>query len=337
MASAIAPQRVGSAGEVLVWGVKDDTSAATISDQFKLHAEDYHQRYAASDHFEILFRQALAATGIKVADAPLMLDLGSGSGVNSVVPCRRLFPGVRAIATDLSGELLEVLAAVMRVENATDEVVCVVMDAMQEHVAPERFDLVLGASILHHLERPWQGIQAAARALKPGGHAIFFEPFLGWALVRLAFERILAEAELRSEALDPAVRDCLERMVRDIAARSAPETETPAFAAMDDKWLFSRTTIEHMAHEVGFSEVRFVPHNDHQTLFRDVATIQLRLTTGRSDLMLPDWANAVLDGFDAALPGLAKRELMLEGTVVLTKGRAEPRGLARVRQWMAGA
>jgi SAM-dependent methyltransferase len=193
------------------------------------------------------------------------------------------------------------------------------MDAMSETVSPGAFDLVTGASILHHLDSPERGVAAAGRALKPGGHAIFFEPFNGWAIVRLAFERILAEALLRKSPLDPAAETALTNLARDIAARSDPDTKDPAFHALDDKWLFSRTRVQAMAQAGGFETVRFVPHNTHKTLYRDIAAVQLRLATGRSDLSLPDWAMGILDTFDAAITVHAKQEQTLEATIVLTK------------------
>ena len=306
-------------GEVLVWTIEDHASKAAITDQFKANAEEYHRRYAASDHFERLFRNGLELTGIEVAEAPLILDLGSGSGVNSIVPCRRLFPGARMVATDLSAELLAMLAGYALDNAAADAVVCVKMDAMSERVAPGAFDLVTGASILHHLEDPERGLNAAGRALKPGGHAIFFEPFNGWAIMRLAFERILAEAELRGDPLDPAADAVLRATIRDVAERSDPDTTTAWFPNLDDKWLFSRSRVSASAKAAGFETVRFVPHAGHPTLYRDMTAVQLRLGSGRADLSLPDWANAIVDSFDAALTRDAKRELMMEGTIVLTK------------------
>ena len=305
-------------GAVLVWTIADKTSTATITDQFKANADEYHRRYAASDHFEALFRQALDATGLKVAERPLILDVGSGSGVNSIIPCRRLFPGARMVATDLSGELLAMLADYVVANAACDEVVCVKMDAMSQKVAPGVFDLVTGASILHHLDSPGDGLMAAGRALKPGGHAIFFEPFNGWAIVRLAFERILAEAELRRDTLEPALDRALRQLIDDVAERS-PESYSPALAAKDDKWLFSRSRIEISARAAGFETIRFVPHNDHPSLYRDAAATHLRLSVGHDDLRFPGWASAILDSFDAAITLNAKRELMLEGAIVLTK------------------
>lgn len=307
-------------GHVLVWTVEDETSGGAISDQFKADAATYHQRYAASDHFERLFRSALEVTGVAVAPAPLILDLGSGSGVNSVVPCQRVFGGARIVATDLSAELLAMLAAYAHDSALGGSVVAVKMDAMGQVAAPGAFDLVTGASILHHLLRPEQGLAAAARALKPGGHAIFFEPFNGWSILRLAYERILAEAELRRDPLDPAIEAVLRAMIRDVAERSDPDTTTAWFPNLDDKWLFSRSKIAAWVQEVGFERPRFVPHGvKNDTLYQAMTMVTLRLSSGRDDLTLPDWATAILASFDAALTHDAKRELMMEGTIVLTK------------------
>jgi SAM-dependent methyltransferase len=306
--------------EAAVWTLSGAGTEATISDQFRASAGDYHARYAASDHFEGLFRQALAATGAVIAQAPLVLDLGSGSGVNSVVPCLRLFPGARIVATDLSAELLAILADYVAHRDAQAQVACVVMDAMGEHASAGAFDLVTGAAILHHLVYPRRGIQAAARALRPGGAAIFFEPFDGYGVLRLAYQRILAEAKLRWTRLDPRIARTLRAMVKDIAARTTPDPTRPGFSDLDDKWLFSAEVITHIAREAGFSKVEIVPHNDHPNLYRDTAEVQLRLESGVADLAFPGWARDILDEFDEAIPLWAKRRTMLEGTIVLTKG-----------------
>src|SRR4051812_14444291 len=125
-----------------VWTLAGQASDARISEQFKANAGDYHARYAASAHFEGLFRQAIAGSRIKVAENPLILDLGSGSGVNSVVPSFSLFPGARQVATDLSADLLAILADYARQADLADRVICVVMDAMSSKAEPGAFDLV---------------------------------------------------------------------------------------------------------------------------------------------------------------------------------------------------
>ena len=310
---------IGGGAGAPVWALKDDRIAAHISEQFTLNAGAYHARYAASAHFQALFEQAIRGLGLTIPPAPLIFDMGSGSGVNSIVPCLALFPGARQVATDLSGELLAILAAYAAEAGLSDRVICVVMDAMGGQVARERFDLVTGAAILHHLTHPTLGVEAAARALKPGCQAIFFEPFDGYGLMRLAYERILAEAELRAAPLEPAVAQVLRGMVDDIAARTSLDRASEAFANLDDKWLFSQRYIEAVARDCGFERVRLLSHNDHASLYRDAALVQLRLGSGVADLTLPDWAMDILDSFDRAMPQLTKSGFMLEGTIVMTK------------------
>lgn len=317
--SALVPQ-LSSSGAPILWAIEGDCSTATISEQFKDNAGHYHARYSASEHFQSLFEAALSETRVTIAESPLILDLGSGSGVNSIIPCLRLFPGACFIATDLSGELLAILSAHMGETGQTDQVVCVQMDAMSDHVAPGVFDLVTGAAILHHLESPLAGLKAAARALKPGGHAIFFEPFDGYCLLRLAYERILSESELRKETLHPDVDRILRACVLDTQVRSDPDPKSDMFRHLDDKWLFSRQSMVEMAAEAGFSEAKIVPHASSQDLYQQIAPIQLRLATGLDNLPLPEWAVAILRSFDDALPETYKRNAMLEGTIVLTKG-----------------
>ena len=70
-----------------------------------------------------------------------------------------------------------------------------------------------------------------------------------------------------------------------------------------------------------FQQYSVIDYNtDSLTFYRDQTQVQLRLATGRDDLALPDWATAIMDDFDRALPRAVKNLLMLEGSVVLTKG-----------------
>jgi ubiquinone/menaquinone biosynthesis C-methylase UbiE len=309
----------GDAAQTGLWTVLDPDSSATITSQFTDHAAEYDARYAHSEHFLALFKAGFAAGRVEVPDGAVILDLGSGSGVNSVLPCLEMFQAPTIIATDLSTELLTLLSLRLRRLVPSARVLPVVMDVMSEHLAPANFDLVTGAAILHHLEDPGRCLKAAWRALKPGGTAIFFEPFDGYCLLRLAQQRILAEA--RYQPLDAAIVEVLTRMIADTAARTRPDPASPAWRRLDDKWLFSREYVEEVAREAGFAHVTFVAHSVRPKLFRNFANIQLGLATGREDLAMPEWANAILDEFDDTITEAGKRAMMLEGTIVLTKGR----------------
>jgi SAM-dependent methyltransferase len=281
--------------------------------------DDGVARFREITHFEILLRAALEDSGIALPADPLILVVGAGAGVSGVAPCLRLFRGARIIATDRTETHFPLLRRRLRESGASDRVVCLQMAPEDEGMPAESFDLVTGASILHRLIDPDRALANAYRLLKPGGHAVFMEPFDGFGLIRLAFERIGAEAELRGEPLSPPLREALAATAADIAARTMPDPTRPGFEEMEQKWLFSRESLTAGARQIGFSEVRFFSHNDHPTLYHDFAKTLLGQLVGAGVGEMPAWAWEVLDGFDRALPPPVKRLLMLEGTMVLTR------------------
>lgn len=276
--------------------------------------------FRTSTHFELLFRSAMSASSISVKDSPRILVIGAGTGSNAVGPCLRLFRGAQIIAADPSEEALATLRGHLRNAGAEDRVITI--QAKPDDPPPEEaaFDLVAGVSVLHRMLDPDRGLANAAHALKGGGHAIFMEPFEGYGLIRLAFQRIGREAELRAEPLPVPVWNALQAVRSDIAARTAPDTSSPAFAEMNQKWLFSRESIAAAARMLGFAESRFISHNDHGSFYRDLGLMMLSSHCNDAAVELPEWALAILDEYDQALPPSVKRLLMVEGSIVLTRG-----------------
>ena len=275
---------------------------------------------SVSQHFEHLLRTAVDRACPDLPAKALVLDLRSGDGARSVAPWLNVLPDARIVASDPASMLLATMVSQAAKMGDEDRVMGVVAEPERVPVAPASFDLVSGIACLHELDDPDVVLAAAARALKPGGYAIFLAPFDGHGILRLAYERICAEAPLWPDApLGPGVAAGLEALIADIAARTLPDSADPAFQVLEQKWLFSRESLETAARAFGFREVRFLPHNDHETLYRDMAFVHLRLSSGLDSLTLPDWALAILDEFDAALPGPVKRLLMLEGSIVFTK------------------
>ena len=177
-----------------------DAAPSGVTAQFLEHAADYAERYGNVAHFRVMLDDALAR--LDPPPAPRMiLDIGSGSG-NSVIPLLDRFPDAIVVATDISAPLL----AILRDHLATDPryagrcaLVCV--DACAARYRPQSFDLAVGAAILHHVLEPLRVIESCERALRPGGAAIFFEPFeMGHAVLQLAYRDILDEAARRGEA-----------------------------------------------------------------------------------------------------------------------------------------
>ena len=128
-------------------------------------------------------------------------------------------------------------------------VTCV--DAAEANYLPGVADLAVGAAILHHILEPAKVLASCHRALKPGGWAIFFEPFeAGNTIVRMSYEHILARASA-SETQTDAMR-LLQRMVADYTVRQRPKSD-PVFLGLDDKWMFTRTYFERIRKEQGWA------------------------------------------------------------------------------------
>jgi SAM-dependent methyltransferase len=271
-------------------------------------------------HFETLLRQARDVIASELPAAPLVLDLRSGDGVRSVLPWLDLLPEARVIACDPASMSLATLVGRANRDGYADRVIGVVADADDPVAAPGSVDVVSGVACLQEMPDPDRLIELAAGALRPGGHAIFLAPFDGHGILRVAYDRIRGEAACRpDDPLAPGLLAALSALSSDIAARTLPNTADPAFIQLQDKWLFSRESIEGAARRCGFSQARFLPHNDHETLYRDAALVQLRSFLGVSDLELPSWVMSVLDSFDSSLRPPVKRLLMLEATIVLTR------------------
>lgn len=289
-----------------------------ITEQFLENAAAFHERYADSERAVRVLDKGLRAAGITPKPNLCILDVGAGSGANSVVPCARLFPNSKIIATDLSPQLLSMLSGYLRTADLPAKVACVCMDAMNDFTRPNCFDLVIGWSILHHLLDPAKAIKRAGRALRRGGIAIFVEPYEGHLLLAAAYRQILSLKE-HMGALEPAPEKVLRDMIQDWAARTGRDKSAPHFRYMDDKWLFSRSYMRETARQAGFREVVFVSASAKDRQFTDETERLLRLHSGLAASALPDWAWSIVNLLDDTLGDELKDELLLAAVSVFRR------------------
>ena len=301
-----------------IWTPTSAKGAAKVgvTAQFLDDAAEYHRRYLDVGYWALQLDEALAAAG-PIAPPRTIIDIGSGSG-NSVLPLADRFPDARILATDISPQLLAILRDCLRARpegTARFGLVCV--DAAAARYRPGVADLAVGAAILHHLLDPARALAACHEALRPGGLAIFFEPFeAGNAILKLTYQRILerASAAERSEA---GMR-MVAKIAADYAVRSRPPTD-PIFDQIDDKWMFTRTYFQRIGREQGWADVTTYGLNIDATPLRKQAVVQLKLGAQLPPSALPDWAWAVIDETDAGLSTDLKREWTTEGAVLLRK------------------
>jgi SAM-dependent methyltransferase len=132
-----------------------------------------------------------------------VLDLGCGHGMAAVVLARG---GAFVTGYELStGYLAEAKA---RAEANGVEVAWVQGDAEHLPFADESFDAVWGHAILHHLD-PRRAAAEVRRVLRPGGRAVFCEPWGGNPLLRWARKRLEYSGKERTPDEEPLRSSCL--------------------------------------------------------------------------------------------------------------------------------
>lgn len=292
-----------------------------ITAQFLANGAEYHRTYSNAAYFLGLFNKVFFTTPKPAGAGLRILDIGTGPGVNTIQPCLTLFPDCQIVATDLSPQLLAILRDYVVTSGLEDRVATICTDAMRDYIKPASFDIVVGSAILHHLMDPALAIRAAKRALKPGGLAIFFEPFEGYVLLRVMFETILARAKrdwwLRPK-LTPRTIKAMSTFMDDFRLRSGRDKTDPTFQILDDKWLFTRNYLNEVRRKAGFTSLDIVSvHDMHGTLFHETVATMLQLAAGVTREEIPAWAWEHVDIYDRCISHDMKQDLVMEGMVVL--------------------
>jgi ubiquinone/menaquinone biosynthesis C-methylase UbiE len=248
-----------------------------------------------------------------------VLDLGSGSG-NTVIPLVSKNRSIKLVATDLSIDLLLILAELVREREYRDQIGFVCADANRKTFYDGVFDLVVGAYILHHLLDPAKVLTNALACLKPGGLAAFFEPFeYGCNLMKNLYLLVLDEPRCQDD-LCPDVIAHFKAIIRDYNARFDLENVKPFTKDLDDKWLFTKSFFADICRRSGCRLVE-LRNNKEEALaqaFTDQLLENLKLS-GLGHHPLPSWVLEICGEFDQHLDVSLKRRLVLDGTVVLKK------------------
>lgn len=167
-----------------------------------------HLRFSDEDYLdhESWIRPAIAKLG-DLADKEL-LDYGCGHGMASVVFARS---GARVTGFDLSAGY--VAEAERRTKMNEVEAKFVVANAEELPFPDASFDCVWGHAILHHVDLERAGAELV-RILKPGGVAVFCEPWGGNPFLEFARRYLPYPAKKRTrdeQPLQPTQRNALAR------------------------------------------------------------------------------------------------------------------------------
>jgi ubiquinone/menaquinone biosynthesis C-methylase UbiE len=291
-----------------------DSSLVGVTDQFLEHAADYDIKYFNYDRSKRIVEASLKLARTTPSN-PEVLDVGSGSG-NSVLPILDMFTEARVVATDISPQLLVLLRNnLARRPGWLERCGLVCGDALEARLHKNSFDIAIGSAILHHLLDPANAIRQVCSSVRPGGCALFFEPFeIGSAMLRLIYERLLAERS--SLKITKAVAEMLQRLVTDIRVRSGPDKTI--YPQLDDKWLFTRTFFEEQARANGVSVI-VSPLHAAKDSFRNQTLHYLQIVLGGGESLLSSKAWDMIRYYDEAFSEELKSEMLIEGCVLFQK------------------
>ena len=262
-------------------------SPAGVTEQFIGDAETYHQRYFERLDFVHLVDHCLTLANIERERDMRVLDIGSGGGSSVFAACR-LLPHAEIVASDISPQLLGMLAAFV---GSRDElrgrikVYC--FDLHREFFRHGTFDLVFGAAILHHLIDPWAALTHVAKSLKPGGKIILVEPLEAGSLVLTslygAVLRILGE---RGQG-DGELARLMKALRLDVQSRLGPPVEKPWTRLLDDKWVFDESYLALLAGQLGLSKVEVHPAQADLARVYEASFTSVLADSGNQALEIP--------------------------------------------------
>ncbi len=300
----------------------DGLTEKYIHAQFLNEASAYVENYQNLEYWRFLLKQAQAHLSFDSAHELKILDIGSGGG-NTLFPLFELYPDAAFVASDLSVPLLKLLK--QHYEQSYSRYSCEIVQLNAEELIFEenQFDLIVGAAILHHLFVPEKTLEQCFKILKPGGYALFFEPFeLGNQIIVLILKQLLEKNKhfwLTGRRLPLKVVRLFKTLCRGFELRKGTDKTGEKLRKLDDKWFFTKSYFEDTGVSAGFSEIRIYPLHDTATIFSDQIKTYLRTGLQTNESLLPPWAEKHLAEMDEHFSPELRRELFTEAGILLRK------------------
>jgi ubiquinone/menaquinone biosynthesis C-methylase UbiE len=292
-----------------------------MSDHYGSEAGVSSQTFDLTNYYEALMLEAVAQTpwAERMSEVRRVLEVGCGFG-SATIPLLKIFPQANVVATELSLQMLMALKGNLKDRSAGDRCRLMQLNAEQLDFEEKSFDLVVGAAVLHHLFHPETVLERSFLLLKPGGIAVFFEPFeLGMNVVSLIYQTFLMN--WRSRFLSRKVRDYIKNCVSTWQAMSRKPKNDPFFKGADDKWVFTRHFLEAHALRSGFERLLVYPLTKSERPFEEMVTHHF---SGNGMPAPTPWMLEIVKSFEDTFSLDAKRDLLTEGAIVLLKSRSAP-------------
>jgi len=250
-----------------------------------------------------------------------ILDVACGSGwVTAGLLQNKNVLNCRFHAFDISPDGPEMLARFTRSVKSSNRLELSIQNAEAMTFGDATFDVIIGSSVLHHFDAFESFLSDCRRILKPGGVAIFGEPFaIGYGLGAAAL--LIAQRQLGTH------HELVENFYKDITFRNKSPREL--LRNLVDKHLFFQSTFVQLAQQIGFSSVNFIAPNPRESCrehFIDELLRERGISDGRLAELATNIYGIIFDVLDADSFVHSMSPFM---NVVLTKRSLSAWGLMR--------
>lgn len=287
-----------------------------IGAQFREEAHIYDERYFQVDSKVEVITRALALARAQLPADCVALDIGCGSG-NATFAILRIFKCGRVFSTDLSPEMLSILVEKAERLGSRPQITAFVTDASSVALRPQSFDLVIGSSMVHHLLDPDAFLTRILGAVRPGGVAMFFEPFqAGHVVLRNLLMCLHSLGEIKP-GFSPSQLKFFMDYSRAIDALLRSDRPESVMRALDDKWLFTRDLFCRIADRFG-CHINIFATNPPLCSF-ETKIVDLLFAGLGQVLEWPEWARDIVQRADLGISPELREELLMEGCIVYSK------------------
>jgi SAM-dependent methyltransferase len=288
------------------------------TEQFKANSGIYDARYfKVSGQADLLTRAFGKFPDFDWAGAVDILDIGCGSG-NATFTVLEMMPSSTVYATDISPDMVAILAKRAQDWGKADRIVPFVSNAERVLLNDGSFDLIIGSSMVHHLIEPEKFVDRILAALRPGGLCIFTEPFKAGHVVTRMFLDTCSTQPWLMEGIAPEILEFFRAYIVTIDAMCATDRSRLDYTSLDDKWMFPRSFFEEAGRRNG-AGYGFFTTNQPENRFRTNIETLVWLGLGQK-WQMPEPARSFVDRFDAALPRDILDEFASEGCIVYFRG-----------------
>jgi ubiquinone/menaquinone biosynthesis C-methylase UbiE len=279
-------------------------------------AQSQVEKFDLTDYYLGLLSEAFEKINFpKEEDSqPIILELGCGFG-SATFPLLRLFPNAYLLASDLSVSMLTALKDKLDRENVSERCVLLQLNAEDLDFRADSFDIIVGAALLHHLFHPEKVLEKCAKILKPGGYAIFFEPFEnGHSILGLIYKKILHD--IRAIFLGLRKWKYFRNSIRTWQSMKIKDKKDSFFKGKDDKWIFTKHYFNTLAEEYDFRQTIIYSLEKSNRPFENLAKTHFE---GNNIGNLPGWIWDTIKEYEAFFSDDLKKDLLTEGCVIFRK------------------